>query len=230
MARPPTLGGPPPTAWAAGGRDGGPAGDDRPHHGAPVPAGRQEAMGWLRAPVGAALLTAPAVPRRLSGSDGATGTSVPLLRTIGTRDLVLGLGTVPAARSGDRAAARRSTATALSSDAPDVVARLAGAGSIGRKQSVGGAPWRSPSRGATPGRADASRPRIVGDPRHSCAVAARQPSVDATARGMGRLGGRAASRIAAAARPAAPRSPRTRRDATIDRRPSTLPPRASPNS
>lgn len=56
-------------------------------------------MGWLRAAVGVALLAAPAVPMRISGRTEPTAAAVLLMRTIGIRDLVLGLGTVAASRS-----------------------------------------------------------------------------------------------------------------------------------
>ena len=39
-----------------------------------------EAMGWLRAAVGVALIAAPAVPMRLSGREEPTGASVLLMR------------------------------------------------------------------------------------------------------------------------------------------------------
>ena len=84
-----------------------------------------EAMGWLRASVGVALIAAPEAPMRLSRRAEPTGASVLLMRTIGIRDLVLGLGAAAAARSGDRGDAGRWAAAALASDSLDAAASLA---------------------------------------------------------------------------------------------------------
>ena len=92
-------------------------------------------MGWLRTAVGIALIAAPGVPMRLAGQDQPTGTDLLLMRTIGIRDLVLGLGTVAAARSDDVSDVRRWTATALASDSLDAAASLASIRSIGRRDS-----------------------------------------------------------------------------------------------
>ena len=64
-------------------------------------------MGWLRAAVGVALVIAPGAPMKLSGREPPTTTSRLLMRTIGIRDLVLGLGTVAAAMSDDGPEIRR---------------------------------------------------------------------------------------------------------------------------
>jgi hypothetical protein len=94
-----------------------------------------ETMGWLRAAVGIALIVAPGAPMRLSGQQEPTGTDVLLMRTIGIRDLVLGAGTVAAARSSDVRDVRRWTATALASDSLDTVTSLASFRSIGKRDS-----------------------------------------------------------------------------------------------
>jgi hypothetical protein len=94
-----------------------------------------EAMGWLRATVGVALIAAPGVPMRLAGQESPSGADMLLMRTIGIRDLVLGLGTVAAARSDDLSDARRWTATALASDSIDVATSLASMRSIGKRDS-----------------------------------------------------------------------------------------------
>lgn len=94
-----------------------------------------EAMGWLRAAVGVALIAAPAAPMRLSGLEEPTGASALLMRTIGIRDLVLGLGTVAAARSDDAGDVRRWTASALASDSLDVAVSMASSRSIGKRDS-----------------------------------------------------------------------------------------------
>jgi hypothetical protein len=76
---------------------------------------------------------------RLSGREEVTGAANLLMRTIGIRDLVLGLGTVAAARSGDVRDARRWTAAALASDSLDVGVSLASFRSIGKRDSVSAA-------------------------------------------------------------------------------------------
>jgi hypothetical protein len=72
---------------------------------------------------------------RLAGQQEPSGTDLLLMRTIGIRDLVLGLGTVAAARSDDLADLRRWTATALASDSLDVATSLASFRSIGKRDS-----------------------------------------------------------------------------------------------
>ena len=94
-----------------------------------------QTMGWLRAAVGMALIAAPGAPMRLAGQDEPTGADMLLMRTIGIRDLVIGLGTVAAARSDDARDVRRWTTTALASDSLDVAASLAGMRTIGKRDS-----------------------------------------------------------------------------------------------
>ena len=96
-------------------------------------------MGWLRTTVGVALVAAPAVPMRLAGNTEPSGASLLLMRTVGIRDLVLGLGTVSAARSGTGAEARRWTTAALVSDSLDTVLSLISARSIGRRDALAAA-------------------------------------------------------------------------------------------
>jgi hypothetical protein len=96
-------------------------------------------MGWLRTAVGVALIAAPGVPMRLAGQRQPTSTDLLLMRTIGIRDLVVGLGTVAAARSQDIGDVRRWTGAALASDSLDVAASLASVRSIGKRDSVGAA-------------------------------------------------------------------------------------------
>jgi hypothetical protein len=93
-------------------------------------------MGWLRTSVGVALVAAPAVPMRWSGREEPTAAGLLLMRTIGIRDLALGLGTVAAARSGNARDARRWTAMALASDSLDTAASLASFRSIGKRDSL----------------------------------------------------------------------------------------------
>jgi hypothetical protein len=92
-----------------------------------------EAMGWLRAAVGVALIAAPAVPMRLSGREEPTNAGLLLMRTIGIRDLVLGLGTVAAARSPEVQDFRRWNSVTLASDSLDAIVSVASSGSIGKR-------------------------------------------------------------------------------------------------
>jgi len=101
-----------------------------------VPPISTESMGLLRTSVGIALIVAPGAPMRLAGTESPTGAALLLMRTIGIRDLVLGLGAVSAARSNDAADARRWTKAALASDALDTVVSLAALRSIGRRDSL----------------------------------------------------------------------------------------------
>ena len=100
-------------------------------------------MGWLRTAVGAALIVAPKVPMRFSGREEPTGAAVLLMRTIGIRDLVLGLGTVTSARSSDDRdgvdSVRRWTSMAMASDSIDTVVSLASFRSIGKRDSIAAA-------------------------------------------------------------------------------------------
>jgi hypothetical protein len=93
-------------------------------------------MGWLRASVGLALMAAPGAPMRLAGDESPTGAALILMRTIGIRDLVLGLGTAAAARSTDQSDARRWVKATMASDALDTVVSLAVMRSIGRRDSI----------------------------------------------------------------------------------------------
>lgn len=105
------------------------------NYAATVPITSYETMGWLRAAVGVALIAAPAAPMRLAGRTEPDGADVLLMRTIGIRDLVLGLGTVAAARSQEVREVRRWTATALASDSLDAAVSLASFRSIGKRDS-----------------------------------------------------------------------------------------------
>jgi hypothetical protein len=105
------------------------------NYAATVPITSYETMGWLRAAVGVALIVAPGAPMRLSGQHEPTGADLLLMRTIGIRDLVLGAGTVAAARSSDVTDVRRWTATALASDSLDAATSLASFRSIGKRDS-----------------------------------------------------------------------------------------------
>jgi hypothetical protein len=73
---------------------------------------------------------------RLAGTESPTGAALLLMRTIGIRDLVLGLGTVSASRSNDQSDARRWVKATLASDALDTVVSLAALRSIGSRDSL----------------------------------------------------------------------------------------------
>ncbi len=88
-------------------------------------------MGAARAMVGAGLLVAPRAALSLSRREEPTPASVLLMRTIGIRDLVLGLGTVLAARSGDDRGARRWVLAGLGSDTLDLGATYVSRDGIG---------------------------------------------------------------------------------------------------
>ncbi len=96
-------------------------------------------MGWLRAGVGVGLVVLPGRFLRISGREAPTPVAILLIRTIGIRDLVLGIGTVTAARGGAHGDLRRWTSAALASDSLDVGASLVAARAIGRAESAGAA-------------------------------------------------------------------------------------------
>ena len=73
---------------------------------------------------------------RLAGTESPTGAALLLMRTIGIRDLVLGLGTASAARSNDQSDPLRWVKATLASDALDTVVSLAALRSIGRRDSL----------------------------------------------------------------------------------------------
>jgi hypothetical protein len=104
-----------------------------------VSTGRAEAMGWLRALVGVALIVFPGRVLRISGGETPNGTNVLLMRTIGIRDLVIGCGIVNAARRGPDDEIRRWTQAALSSDSIDVAASVVSAPAIGIPEAIGAA-------------------------------------------------------------------------------------------
>ncbi len=96
-------------------------------------------MGWSRAGVGVLLIAAPGVTLRLSSREAPTPASLLLLRTIGIRDLVIGVGTLMAADADDDDDLRRWTSVGLMSDALDVVASIASRRAIGPAESLGAA-------------------------------------------------------------------------------------------
>jgi hypothetical protein len=106
--------------------------DAQPSGAAPKRARRALVIGCLRGAVGIGLIVAPKAVARSQGDQSPTGTAVLLMRTIGVRDLVLGAGTVAAARaSGDEA--HRWIATGLLSDVLDVLTGAVSGSLVGRK-------------------------------------------------------------------------------------------------
>lgn len=73
---------------------------------------------------------------RLAGTESPSGASILLMRTIGIRDLVLGLGTVSATRSKNQSDPRRWLKATLASDALDSVVSLAALRSIGKRDAL----------------------------------------------------------------------------------------------
>jgi hypothetical protein len=104
----------------------------QPSGAAPRPARRALVIGCLRGAVGIGLIMAPKAVARSQADQSPTGTSVLLMRTIGVRDLVLGAGTVAAARAGEDEV-RRWIATGLLSDALDVLTGAVSGSLVGRK-------------------------------------------------------------------------------------------------
>jgi len=92
------------------------------------------ALGVVRAAVGVVLIL---TPERFVTHDGVARQAVPsvalLARTVGIRDVALGLGTVVAARGGQPADVRRWVRIGLVSDGGDVLAGLAAVPRLGTR-------------------------------------------------------------------------------------------------
>ena len=73
---------------------------------------------------------------RLAGGEAPTAAALLLMRTIGIRDLVLGLGTVTAAQAADESGERRWVQATLASDALDTIVSLAAMRAIGRRDAL----------------------------------------------------------------------------------------------
>ena len=96
-------------------------------------------MGWLRTLVGVALIVAPGATMRVAGGEPPNGATLLLMRTIGIRDLVLGLGTLASHRSGGPGDSNRWLVATTASDALDTAAGLVAGRTIGRRDSVAAA-------------------------------------------------------------------------------------------
>ena len=90
------------------------------------------AMGWLRAAVGVAMIAAPNLVVPAPEGAPPPGSLAFMVRTIGVRDLAIGLGTVAAARAAAPDDMRRWLRYGLLSDALDVVAGATAGRLLGR--------------------------------------------------------------------------------------------------
>lgn len=90
-------------------------------------------VGWVRVVVGLVLAGAPGVFVRRFVDDEASGTLILFARTVGVRDIALGMGTLAADRSGTTADLQRWVQAGLISDSLDLVAGLAGSNLVGRR-------------------------------------------------------------------------------------------------
>jgi len=97
---------------------------------------RAATMGLARCAVGAVLILAPRSALRLSRREVPTGAAVLLMRTIGIRDLVLGLGTFAAARADEGGDAGRWLLVGLGSDGLDTLAALVSRNAIGLPETL----------------------------------------------------------------------------------------------
>jgi hypothetical protein len=82
------------------------------------------------------LIVAPRAVAQLQGDEPQSASAVLLVRTIGIRDLVLGAGTIAAARNSDGDDVRQWIVAGLLSDALDVAAGAAANPLIGRKAAL----------------------------------------------------------------------------------------------
>jgi hypothetical protein len=97
------------------------------------------AVGLVRIGAGIALAGSPRSFLRWENVDAPGSSMTLLMRTVGIRDLAVGLGTVLAARSGSPEDLRRWIGAGLLSDALDVVAGLAGSTTVGTRGFVSAA-------------------------------------------------------------------------------------------
>jgi hypothetical protein len=90
-------------------------------------------VGWIRIGTGLVLAIAPRSVLRLQATDEPSGSLVLMTRTVGIRDLVVGVGSLTALRSGSDDDRRRWVALGLLSDVLDALAGAFGAGLVGRR-------------------------------------------------------------------------------------------------
>src|SRR5580693_6288491 len=91
------------------------------------------AVSWIRIGVGLLLAVAPGTFVRRFVQDEASGSLILFTRTVGVRDLALGLGSLAAVRSECAGDVRRWVRAGLISDSLDLMAGLASARLIGRR-------------------------------------------------------------------------------------------------
>jgi hypothetical protein len=91
------------------------------------------AVGWVRIGVGLLLAVAPGTFVRRFVQDEASGSLILFTRTVGVRDLALGLGSLAAVRSESTDDLRRWVRAGSISDSLDLVAGLASSRLIGRR-------------------------------------------------------------------------------------------------
>lgn len=92
---------------------------------------RAQIIGCLRGAVGLGLFAAPRLVIGWQAGEPPTATSVLLLRTIGVRDLALGVGTAIAAQSTNGREVQRWVAAGLFSDALDILAAASASRTMG---------------------------------------------------------------------------------------------------
>ncbi len=91
------------------------------------------AVGWIRVGVGILLTGAPGMFVERFVEDESSGSLVLFTRTVGIRDLALGLGTLAAERSGGTDDLQRWVRAGLVSDSLDCVTGLASSRLVGRR-------------------------------------------------------------------------------------------------
>ena len=90
-------------------------------------------VGWVRVGVGLLLAVAPGAFVRRFVDDAASGSLILFTRTVGVRDLALGIGTLAADHSGSTSDLERWVRAGLISDSLDLVTGLASSKLIGRR-------------------------------------------------------------------------------------------------
>jgi hypothetical protein len=110
-----------------------PVATSTPNWARPVRSTAATTVGLVRVGVGLLLAAAPGAFVRRFVDDGASGSLILGMRTVGIRDLALGLGTLAADRSGTTAELDRWVRVGLISDALDLATGLAGSRLIGRR-------------------------------------------------------------------------------------------------
>ena len=90
-------------------------------------------VAWLRIATGVVLSIAPRSVLRLQATDEPSGSLVLMTRTVGIRDLVVGIGSLAALRSGSNGDLRRWVRVGLLSDVLDALAGAFGARLVGKR-------------------------------------------------------------------------------------------------